>query len=153
MWFVIWWRRSNPMRRSLPVRGDPRTWCLMVKVGKIQKESFEEDRPKRKKKNLIAKAQRKLWSRRSRSWPFRGTLWKVWLLCSLSQIQKTNFSLFIQKRLQPKPETSINLILSESQGNKYFHKFWCEILKNDAHNSEWVKFHKTEHPRFGYKEF
>ena len=23
------------MRRSLPVRGDPRTWCLMVKVGKI----------------------------------------------------------------------------------------------------------------------
>ena len=23
------------MRRSLPVRGDPRTWCLMVRVGKI----------------------------------------------------------------------------------------------------------------------
>ena len=23
------------MRRSLPVKGDPRTWCLMVKVGKI----------------------------------------------------------------------------------------------------------------------
>ena len=23
------------MRRSLPVRGDPRTWCLMVKDGKI----------------------------------------------------------------------------------------------------------------------
>ena len=31
----IWWRKSNPMRRSLPVRGDPRTWCLMVRVGKI----------------------------------------------------------------------------------------------------------------------
>ena len=31
----IWWRRSNPMRRSLPVRGDPRTWCLMARVGKI----------------------------------------------------------------------------------------------------------------------
>ena len=23
------------MRRSLPVRGDPRTWCLIVRVGKI----------------------------------------------------------------------------------------------------------------------
>ena len=23
------------MRRSLPVIGDPRTWCLMVRVGKI----------------------------------------------------------------------------------------------------------------------
>ena len=28
------------------------------------------------------------------------------------------------------------------QGNKYFHKFWSEILKNDAHNGEWVKYHK-----------
>ena len=24
------------MRRSLPVRGDPMTWCLMVRVGKIR---------------------------------------------------------------------------------------------------------------------
>ena len=31
------------------------------------------------------------------------------------------------------------------QGNKYFHKFWSEILKNDAHNGEWVKYHKIEH--------
>ena len=31
----ILWRRSNPMRRSLLVRGHPRNWCLMVKVGKI----------------------------------------------------------------------------------------------------------------------
>ena len=23
------------MRRSLPVKGDPRTWCLMIRVGKI----------------------------------------------------------------------------------------------------------------------
>ena len=23
------------MRRSLPVRGDPMTWCLMIRVGKI----------------------------------------------------------------------------------------------------------------------
>ena len=22
------------------------------------------------------------------------------------------------------------------------HKFWSEILKNDAHNGEWVKYHK-----------
>ena len=37
------------------------------------------------------------------------------------------------------------------QGNKYFHKFLSEILKNDAHNGEWVKYHKIEHPRFGHK--
>ena len=37
------------------------------------------------------------------------------------------------------------------QGNKYFHKFWSEILKNDAHDGEWVKYHKIEHPRFGHK--
>ena len=24
-------------------------------------------------------------------------------------------------------------------------------MKNDAHNSEWVKYHKIEHPRFGHK--
>ena len=33
------------------------------------------------------------------------------------------------------------------QGNKYFHKFWSEI----SHDGEWIKYHKTEHPRFGHK--
>ena len=35
--------------------------------------------------------------------------------------------------------------------NKYFHKFWFEILKNDAHDGEWMKYPKTKHPRFGHK--
>ena len=37
------------------------------------------------------------------------------------------------------------------RGNKYFHKFWFEILKIDAHNGEWIKYPTTEHPRFGSK--
>ena len=37
------------------------------------------------------------------------------------------------------------------QGNKYFHKFWSEILKNDAHDGEWIKYPKIEHPKFGHK--
>ena len=28
-------------------------------------------------------------------------------------------------------------------GNKYFHKFWFEILKTDAHNGEWIKYPTT----------
>ena len=36
-------------------------------------------------------------------------------------------------------------------GNKYFHKFWFEILKNDAYDGEWIKYPKTEHPKFGQK--
>ena len=36
-------------------------------------------------------------------------------------------------------------------GNKYFHKFWFEILKNDAHDGEWIKYPKTEHPKFSHK--
>ena len=36
-------------------------------------------------------------------------------------------------------------------GNKYFHKFWFEILKNDAYDGEWIKYLKTEHPKFGHK--
>ena len=31
----IWWRRSNPIRRPLPLRRDPKTWCFMVRAGKI----------------------------------------------------------------------------------------------------------------------
>ena len=34
------------------------------------------------------------------------------------------------------------------QGNKYFHKLWSEILKNDAHDGEWIKYPKSEHPKF-----
>ena len=34
-------------------------------------------------------------------------------------------------------------------GNIYFCKFWFEILKNDAHEGEWIKYPTTEHPRFG----
>ena len=26
-----------------------------------------------------------------------------------------------------------------------------EILKNDAHDGEWIKYPKTQHPKFGYK--
>ena len=37
------------------------------------------------------------------------------------------------------------------QENKYFHKFWFEILKNDAHDGEWIKYPKIEHPKFGPK--
>ena len=37
------------------------------------------------------------------------------------------------------------------RGNKYFHKFWSEILKNDAHDGEWIKYPKTEHSKFGHK--
>ena len=37
------------------------------------------------------------------------------------------------------------------RGNKYFHKFWSEILKNDAHDGEWIKYPKTEHPKFSHK--
>ena len=35
--------------------------------------------------------------------------------------------------------------------NKYFNKFWHEILKNDAHDGQWSKYHKADHPRFGQK--
>ena len=37
------------------------------------------------------------------------------------------------------------------RGNRYFRKFWHEILKNDAHEGEWIKYPKVEHPRFGCK--
>ena len=33
--------------------------------------------------------------------------------------------------------------------NRYFHKFWFEILKIDAHDREWIKYPTTKHPRFG----
>ena len=36
-----------------------------------------------------------------------------------------------------------------SHGNRYFRKFWLEILKNDAHEVEWIKYPKAKHPRFG----
>ena len=35
--------------------------------------------------------------------------------------------------------------------NRYFQKFWFEILKNDSHNEDWKKYPVTEHPRFGHK--
>ena len=37
------------------------------------------------------------------------------------------------------------------RGNRYFHKFWFEILKNGAHDGEWIKYPTTEHLRFGHK--
>ena len=30
-------------------------------------------------------------------------------------------------------------------------EFWLEILKNDAHEGEWIQYPKVEHPRFGCK--
>ena len=35
--------------------------------------------------------------------------------------------------------------------NKYFQKFWFEILKNDAHNGNWNQYPTIDHPRFGHK--
>ena len=32
-----------------------------------------------------------------------------------------------------------------------FLKFWPKILKNYAHEGEWIKYPKAEHPRFGCK--
>ena len=29
--------------------------------------------------------------------------------------------------------------------NRYFQKFWFEILKNDAHNGDWKKYPITNH--------
>ena len=37
------------------------------------------------------------------------------------------------------------------RGNRYFHKLWFELLKNDAHEGEWIDYPKVEHPRFGCK--
>ena len=34
-------------------------------------------------------------------------------------------------------------------GNRYFRKFWFEILKNNAHEGEWIMYPTTKHPRFG----
>ena len=38
-----------------------------------------------------------------------------------------------------------------SPENRYFQKFWFEILKNDAHNGDWKKYPVTKHPEFGHK--
>ena len=35
--------------------------------------------------------------------------------------------------------------------NRYFHKFWFDILKNDAYNGKQIKYPSTEHPRFSIK--
>ena len=35
--------------------------------------------------------------------------------------------------------------------NRYFQKFWFEILKNDAYNGDWKKYPLIVHPRFGHK--
>ena len=37
------------------------------------------------------------------------------------------------------------------RGNRYFRKLWFELLKNDAHEGEWIDYPKVEHPRFGCK--
>jgi len=35
--------------------------------------------------------------------------------------------------------------------NRYFHKFWFDILKNDAYDGEWIKYPSTEHLKFATK--
>ena len=35
--------------------------------------------------------------------------------------------------------------------NRYFEKFWFEILKNDAHNGDWKQYTTEVHPRFGHR--
>ena len=45
----------------------------------------------------------------------------------------------------------IRVIFIFPHENRYFYKFWFEILKNDAHNGDWKKYLVTEHPRFGHK--
>lgn len=35
--------------------------------------------------------------------------------------------------------------------NRYFEKFWFEILKNDVHNGDWKQYTTEVHPRFGHR--
>ena len=83
----IWWRRSNPMRRSLPVRGDLRTWCLMVKEGLVCFLSSYWTKKKEKKQLLLEN---------QGSWTRVGTLSGPFVLITMSlpQLLKKNLYLY-----------------------------------------------------------